>query len=67
MEPMYKTDDMVHLKSGSVDMTIDTINKRKGTEEFDGTYVCVWFIGGLAYFETYSEDQLTLSANHIPA
>ncbi len=66
MEPKFKVDDTVHLKSGSVDMTIDTVNKQKGSEEFDGSYVCVWFIGGLAYFNTYTENELVLS-NHIPA
>jgi uncharacterized protein YodC (DUF2158 family) len=41
----FNVGDIVKLKSGGPEMTINAISTHYETDEFTGTYTCQWFAG----------------------
>lgn len=59
-EPKYKTGDIVQLKSGGPNMTVENVNDTAyGGLPVDAvTYGCQWFSGKKLEFGTFPEDSL---------
>lgn len=51
-ENAFKTGDVVQLKSGGPEMTVDGL--------FGGEVICVWFVGNDCKRETFSQGALKL-------
>ncbi|MDG2962993.1 YodC family protein [Exercitatus varius] len=62
LEPNFEIGQIVKLKSGGPDMTIQEalIN---GYDEFKGNYRCQWFAGKKLESGTFPEDSLELVTN----
>tara|TARA_R110001583_G_scaffold187532_1_gene348925 strand:- start:2298 stop:2492 length:195 start_codon:yes stop_codon:yes gene_type:complete len=58
MSNKYNIGDIVKLKSGGPDMTINRVTTNTSTGEFTGYYHCQWFAGKKLDTGTFPEDSL---------
>jgi len=58
-QPKFKTGDVVELKSGSPDMTINKFEKNvMNANEYTGYTFCIWFLDGKRMQEKFHQDTL---------
>ncbi|WP_369920369.1 YodC family protein [Marinomonas polaris] len=58
MSNKYNIGDIVKIKSGGPDMTINKVSINVSTEEFTGNYHCQWFAGKKLDTGIFPEDSL---------
>lgn len=63
LKNLFEIGQIVKLKSGGPDMTIQSLCKRFGTGAFSGEYSCQWFAGKKLENGIFPEQSLELVTN----
>ena len=63
LENKFEVGQIVKLKSGGPDMTIQSLCKNIRTEAFSGNYTCQWFAGKKLENGIFPEQSLELVTN----